>query len=396
MSVVHVVKGDCTLERLLDGCRVETISAYLFHAGGHEDPSRLAANAGKSFQGSIVLGMGFTFDDADGKDVATPVAERQRLIDERPQNGDVIFPYIGGDEVNTSPTHTHHRYVINFGELGEAECRLRWPELMAIVEEKVRPERLAQNDAGAKERWWQFIRPRPELQAAIGDYDHILAMPRVSQHLGVVRLPANMVFSEQLVVFPYDMYAAFCGLQARPHEVWARFFASSLEDRLRYTPSDCFETFPFPDGWEADSALEAAGESYYVHRAALMVANDEGLTKTYNRFHDPYEHDSGIEKLRDLHAKMDRAVLKAYGWEDISTECEFVLDYEIDEEEWGTKRKPYRHRWPDEIRDEVLARLIALNAERAAEEQRTGAAAGKRDGTAGRRVMISAQMEALL
>ena len=100
-----------------------------------------------------------------------------------------------------------------------------------------------------------------------------------------------------------------------------------------------------------------------------MVRNDEGLTKTYNRFHDPYERDPGIEKLRELHAEMDRAVLEAYGWGDIPTECEFLLDYEIDEEEWGSKQKPYRYRWPDDVRDEVLARLIALNGERAAAEQ---------------------------
>ena len=69
---------------------------------------------------------------------------------------------------------------------------------------------------------------------------------------------------------------------------------------------------------------------------------------------------------------MDRAVLDAYGWCDIPTDCDFLLDYEIDEEEWGKKKKPYRYRWPDEIRDEVLARLLALNAERAREERLAG------------------------
>ena len=54
---------------------------------------------------------------------------------------------------------------------------------------------------------------------------------------------------------------------------------------------------------------------------------------------------------------MDRVVLDAYGWNDIPTDCEFLLDYEIDEEEWGKRKKPYRYRWPDDIRDEVLARL---------------------------------------
>ena len=88
-------------------------------------------------------------------------------------------------------------------------------------------------------------------------------------------------------------------------------------------------------------------------------------------------------KLRELHAAMDRAVLDAYGWSDIKTDCEFLLDYEIDEEEWGDKKKPYRYRWPDEVRDEVLARLLELNAERAKEEARSGAAATKKRGRQG-------------
>ena len=66
---------------------------------------------------------------------------------------------------------------------------------------------------------------------------------------------------------------------------------------------------------------------------------------------------------------MDRAVLDAYGWTDIPTDCEFLLDYEIDEAEWGNKKKPWRYRWPDDIHDEVLARLLALNAEYAREDR---------------------------
>ena len=179
-----------------------------------------------------------------------------------------------------------------------------------------------------------------------------------------------MVYSHALNAYPLNTCSAFCALQSRLHEVWARFFGSSLEDRLRYTPSDCFETFPFPAGRETDPALEAAGHAYYEFRASLMVRNDEGLTKTYNRFHDPYENDAEFAKLRELHAAMDRAVLNAYGWTDIPTDCEFLLDYEIDEETWGNKKKPYRYRWPDDVRNEVLARLLELNAERAAEETR--------------------------
>src|SRR5581483_8338411 len=100
-------------------------------------------------------------------------------------------------------------------------------------------------------------------------------------------------------VLALPTYGAFCVLQSRVHEVWVRFFASSLEDRLRYTPSDCFETYPFPEGFARHPRLEAAGKEYYDFRAALMVRNNEGLTKTYNRFHDPNEHSADILKLRE-------------------------------------------------------------------------------------------------
>jgi len=112
---------------------------------------------------------------------------------------------------------------------------------------------------------------------------------------------------------------------------------------------------------------------------SLMARNDEGLTRTYNRFHDPDERDPEIAQLRELHAAMDRAVLDAYGWTDLSTDCEFLLDYEIDEDTWSPRRKkPYRYRWPAETHDEVLARLLELNAERASAETRSGAAAPKK------------------
>jgi hypothetical protein len=109
-----------------------------------------------------------------------------------------------------------------------------------------------------------------------------------------------------------------------------------------------------------------------------MIANNEGLTKTYNRLHDPYERSPTIKRLRELHDAMDRTVLDAYGWTDLVASCEFLLDYEEDEEDEGgssRRRKPWRYRWPDDVRDEVLARLLELNKERAEEERLTGLAA---------------------
>ncbi|MEI7892727.1 MAG: DNA methyltransferase, partial [Myxococcales bacterium] len=371
VSVVHVCRGPWVGSRRLDGREVPFISAFLFHGGAHEPPQSLADNVGRSFLGSKVYGQGFTFDDNDKSGVASPLAEMHRLIAKDPRNADRIFPYIGGEEVNTSPTHAHHRYVINFGEMTEEEA-LRWPDLMGIVEAKVKPDRdqLADNPDGRRRRayWWQWGRDTPALSRAIAGLDRVLANSQVSTRVQFAFLPINMVYAHTLNVFPLPTHAAFALLQSRPHELWARFFGSSLEDRLRYTPSDCFETFPFPPNWQSAPTMEAAGQTYYDFRAALMVRNDQGLTKTYNRFHSPNECDPDIFKLRELHSAMDRAVLDAYGWSDIATDCDFLLDYEIDEATWGDKKKPFRYRWPDAVRDEVLARLLDLNQRRHQEE----------------------------
>ena len=402
VSVVHIGKGLVVGRKQIDDRDVEIITAFLFHRGGHDDPAGLVANAGKSFQGSIVVGMGFTFDDTDKKGVASPMAEMHRLIEQDSRNQEAIFPYIGGEELNTSPIHDHHRYVINFRDyplrredLGKrwvnadqdqrrewlrrgivplddpAPVAADWPDLLAIVEAKVKLERMKVKRQAHRLRWWQYGDKRPALYQAIGGLDRVLTNSQISAMLQFAFLPSNMVYSHALNVYPMQTYAAFCALQSRPHEIWARFFGSSMKDDLRYTPSDCFETFPFSKGWATHPAFEAAGKAYYEFRAQLMVANDEGMTKTYNRFHDPYENDFEIAKLRELHTAMDRAVLDAYGWDDIPTDCEFLLDYEIDEEEWGNRKKPYRYRWPNEVRDEVLAQLLELNAQRPRREKGT-------------------------
>lgn len=413
VSVVWVVNGRLPAPFDLDGKDVPVITAYLFHDGGHGNPAVLAANANHSFVGSYVLGMGFTFDDTDKKGIANSLAEMERLVEKDPRNGERIFPYIGGEEVNDSPIHAHHRYVINFSNFPRCRAPLEgkkwknanerqrdawlrtgnvpedypgpvafdWPDLLEIVERKVKPERLKQSREIRARYWWRFGETTPALFAAIHGMERVLVISLVTQYLSFSFQPANMVFSKNLAVFPLLHFYHFCLLQSSVHDTWARFFSSTLEDRLNYSPSDCFETFPFPSDWEENAALEEAGKTYYEYRAELMVRNDEGLTKTYNRFHDPDERSPDILRLRELHAAMDRAVLDAYGWTDIPTDCQFLLDYEEDEDEEPTakkrrKKKPWRYRWPDEVRDEVLARLLALNATRHAEEVRQGIAPG--------------------
>jgi len=100
-----------------------------------------------------------------------------------------------------------------------------------------------------------------------------------------------------------------------------------------------------------------------------MIERNEGLTKTYNRFHARGENAPDIARLRALHAEMDASVLCAYGWNDLAarTASEF-----IEEAADEGKRPKTRFDWPPEFKDEVLARLLALNAERAAAEKAAG------------------------
>jgi hypothetical protein len=427
----HKAGHDEMAGAILDGRPVRRISAYLVEGDLDRAPARLSANARKAFIGSYVLGMGFTFDDAAAaKGEAESLATMRALIAKDPRNAERIFPYIGGEEVNTSPTHAHHRYVIDFADFplrrdatleswflneGTEACDKRrrewlrngvvpgdypepvaadWPDLLEIVERRVKPARLKLRGEGiaAQRRryWWRYASRSVALYDATTMIKQTLAITRVSPFLAVSKLATKQVYSDMLVPITTPHLAPFAALQSRPHEVWARFFASSMKDDLRYTPSDVFETFPFPQGFETSPALEAAGRAYHDRRAALMVARNEGMTKTYNRFHDPDEQSADIVTLRELHAEMDRAVLRAYAsgagteaekraWDDLAERAEAVFLDEANEDDHTYQGRLF---WPSAFRDEVLARLLAVNASRHAEEVRLGLAPGMK-GAAG-------------
>ena len=415
VSVVHVLKGMPPTHRSLNGQSVKNITAFLFAKGSNEDPKRLAANQRRARLGVKVLGTGFTFDD--GVNDGTPLSVMNQIVGNRPIVAECVFHFVGGEDINSHPQQKSSRYIIDFGDAEEDEVRARWPEMMEIVESKVRPQRESQKNSGWAKHWWRYAGSTSEVREFLHGLSRVLASSQVSSHFCVAFLPTNIVHSHTLNLFAFDSCRAFTLLQSRVHEAWARFLGSSMKDDLRYTTSDCFETFPFPAGVLEHAAgdspipdnrllttLETAGREYYEFRAALLVRNNEGLTKTYNRFHDPDERSPDILKLRALHAAMDRAVLEAYGWHDLAqtATCEFLLDYEDDDEDGGSdqysvashqsfslntdhcllntpssrrRKKPWRYRWPDPFRDEALARLLDLNKQRAEQERVTGIAA---------------------
>jgi hypothetical protein len=400
VSVVHVAKEVTPDQYVIDDRCVSKITAFLFHAGGHEDPIRLNSNADLTFEGVKPYGMGFTFDDS-GQQSASSLATMQSLVKTNPLNQQRIFAYIGGEEVNNDPAHRHRRYIIDFDNFplcrqdfsgqtwadGSEELRDTWlkngivpldyplpvaadyPDLLAIVRDKVKPERDNNKREARRLHWWKYGERASGLFQAIRNSKRVIAISRVTSTFAFAVLPADMVYAESLVVVVRDNAGTFAALQSRPHETWARFFSSSMKDDLRYAPSDCFETFPFPRDCDMHSQLDHVGSEYLEHRADTMRQYNQGLTTIYNWFNDPNCDYPEVKRLRELHDAMDRVVLDSYSWIDIKPKCDFMLDFENEENENGMPRiKKFRYRWPDEVRDEVLARLLELNRKRAVEE----------------------------
>lgn len=301
------------------------------------------------------------------------------LISKNSRNTDRIFPFLGGKEIASHPEHRHYRYVINFGlmSLNEAE---KWPDLLDIVRLRVKPIRDKMGGYSVadrrRENWWQFGTYTPALFSAIARLNEVIVTPRVAQYPVFTLVDTGSVYSEKVVVFASSSAGLHGVLTSRISETWIRFFTLTMKDDLNYAASDCFENFALPDGADADAILRDANLAYNSHRAALMVARSEGLTKTYNRFHDSSDRAPDIQRLRELHHDLDLAVLGAYGWNDLAARAapEFLTD-----ETEPDHRYQGRLFWPAPFRDEVLARLLDLNRVRAAEERALGLSPGKPD-----------------
>ena len=402
VSVVHLAAGNAKARQptTLDGLRVANINSRLRAGDERAEAVPLSRNAGHVSVGVNVYGSGFIITQA----------ERDALLRESATNSEVVFAYIGGEEINSHPLQSNHRFVINFKKLPLSEAK-NYPAALQIVRERVKPHRdglqqTALSDS-LKEKWWQFYSQRDSLQAALAPLGRCLALSRVSKHLMVTFQDTQQVMSEATCVFPMRTTGWFALLQSRLHERWARLLSSTMKSDLRYAASDCFMTFPFATN---TLALDEIGNRLYATRAHYMAVTWQGLTTTYNQLKDPdYAGDLSpasaerpdspdrtappwampdgltaavpaiatdpdllepetrvayIHHLRHLHEELDRAVLAAYGWSDIVV-------------------PPYCPPRPDDhagkaalslFEDTIIDRLFALNAERAAEE---AAAAGR-------------------
>lgn len=399
-SAVHGARGTWSGVRRLNGSVVSTISAFL-SAEDEWSPKPLEANAGKSFQGSIVLGAGFIMSPEDA----------QAQIARDPRNAEVLFPYLNGEDLNSHPNQQASRWVINFWDwplersvedgswaaAGERQRELwlregrvpidypgrvaaDFPALLEIVRRLVKPDRDQNNRRERREKWWHFAEKCPALYHAIGRgasfarhpegwslaqdselfSESVLVAVQTSKYLSIGEQPSEQVFSHATIVFSGLAGSHKASLLSTFHSEWVARFASSLETRLRYIPTDCFDTFPAPRQLTALSELASD-----LLRARSLAFNGLGIgfTSLMNRFHSPEHRDEVIQRLRDAQMRLDLAVAEAYEFADIELAHDF---YEVSS---LPDRDRIRFTISPEARQEVLRRLAALNRQRYREEQ---------------------------
>ncbi|NEB12918.1 hypothetical protein G3I32_29465 [Streptomyces coelicoflavus] len=324
----------------------------------------LERNSGISFQGSIVLGLGFTM----------PEVEARAWVAEDGRYARVLFPYINGKDVNNSPTHSGDRWVINFHDWSEEQARV-FDKAYGRIEREVKPQRLAQNDKYGREFWWRFLRTRSELYQAISRFDRCIVLAQVSKVVIPAMVPIGQVFDQKLVVFASNDPALLGALSSSLHYWWALDRSATMKADLSYSPTDVFTPLLRP---LSTDALRVSGERLDDFRAALMNRRGVGLTATYNLFHDPGCQDEEIVELRHIHREIDKATVESYGWHDLLDETgqtssadptheTFPLDHGFHETDQGT-----RYTIGLLARTEIIDRLRQLNHQAYADEVHLG------------------------
>lgn len=300
VSIVNWVKqpSEPIDDFVLDGEHVEGIAPALRRAGlDVSSARRLAANAGRAFQGPIPAGTGFILDDAEARELLALSDADYSLV---------VRPYLIGEDIADDPEQAPRRWIIDFTKLPLEEA-MGWPVALEIVRKRVKPERDVANREPNRTFWWQFERPRPEMRSAIAGLSRFIAANRIGKRLLLAWQQPEICPSDLTIVFAFEDDFAMGVLTSRIHGEWARAQSSTLRVDIRYTPTSAFETFPWPiENREEVAELAAA---LIERRREICVAEGIGLTRLYNLVDEGAWRD-----LRDLHRELDEAVAAAYGW----------------------------------------------------------------------------------
>jgi hypothetical protein len=346
--------------------RAGPISATLTTGQDVSTARLLRSNQGLCWQGCKLVGAGF---QVDSETRAAWVAANPRTSQRLPRYT------AGGDLVKRRKL----RFAIDTFGLTEHELAEDYPELYQHLRNYVHPERSANNDRGFRERWWLMGRPRPELRGALADCRTYLATSEVSKHRVFVRLswPEDLI-DGSVIAIALDDPAALSILSSRSSATWilANGGRLGVGNDPRFNTDRCFDTLPFPTSYAGLNKRGLRLEELRKRQQDLHP--DLTLTSMYNVLEklraseeltakERVVHEHGlVSVLKQLHDELDLAVLEAYGWSDLAPLME-VANGNRSPSAAGASSREEAIRSLDE---NLLERLVALNAERAAEEAR--------------------------
>jgi len=305
----------------------------------------LTSNAGLANRGVQVFGAGFVVTPQDALHL---------------QPCDRIKPYRNGKDLTDKARGV---MIIDFFGLNAEEVRRNYPSAFQWLYERVKPERDQNPRASYRSNWWVLGENQPAMRAAICGLSRYLVTTLTAKHRIFQFIDASVLPDQGLVSIGSED-AFFLGLLSSSlHSVWALAAGGTLEDRPRYNITRCFETFAFPAATpEQTTRIRDLAEQLDAHRKRQQAAHETlTLTGMYNVLEKlktgealtPKEkviHEQGlVSVLKTLHDELDAAVLDAYGWSDLTPLLSDPAQQEAASET-------------------LLVRLVALNAERAAEE----------------------------
>ncbi|MEM1058157.1 MAG: DNA methyltransferase [Verrucomicrobiota bacterium] len=326
----------------------------------------LKSNAGLSCPGVKLHGSGFIVTRS----------EAENLTQANPAAADFIKEYRNGKDLTKRPRGV---LVIDLLGLSEIELQDCYPSLYQHVFNFVKPDRDAKahtKDGKAyAEKWWLFGKTRAELRHSLEGLSRYVATVETSKHRFFEFLDAQVLPDNMLIAIAVSNPPFLSILSSKLHLIWAQAQGGTLEDRPRYNKSVCFDPFPFPamEGQEIGNAMQNLGEHLDAHRKQRQAQHPElTMTGMYNvleklRREEPLSdkekaiHDDGlVTVLKQIHDDIDAAVLEAYGWGDLQPEGAKPL----------ADRLAAGDDAAEELEQEILSRLVALNHERAEEEER--------------------------
>jgi hypothetical protein len=371
VSVLHIAKSAknrALITPRINGNNVSSINSFLLDGPEPREPQRLVENIGLAFEGTHLGGNGFIIDAID-----------LEFLGKNPANLQVVKRLIGGDEVNDNlESGINGRKVIAFGSMSLEEAS-RYPEVLDIVRERVKPKRdiAADNGPGnhGRKYWWQHTLRADPLYAAIANLRFCLVKTKVSRYHIISTTATDAIFNNSVHVFPFESLGAFAVLQSNVHRIWSARYCSRRGATVTYSVKDGFDTYPFPVGWLSNDALMQVGTTYLEARRSIQNELGIGLTTLYSLVNNPECDDSRIGEFRLRVEELDLAVLNAYGFDVSDADHQLVSvsdDGEKADEGRRKKQASAIYTFPPEAEEDILGKLLSLNNSRAENQPKEG------------------------